>query len=216
MDTWVWVIIVIAGVAVAGVAGYCIGNYLRKHFAEAKIGSAEAEAERIVTEAGQKAESLKKEALIDAKEEIMQQRKDFENEMKERRAEISRQENRVNKKEETLDKKSEAYDRKSEVLDRKIKENETLREQIQEVLDQHQAKLEEISGITAEEAKEELISRVESQVMSLHSVWMHWKRSTRKKRTPRRARSLHLPFSAVLPIMLRKPPFLPWRCPARR
>ena len=84
--------------------------------------------------------------------------------MKERRAEISRQENRVNKKEETLDKKSEAYDRKSEVLDRKIKENETLREQIQEVLDQHQAKLEEISGITAEEAKEELISRVESQV----------------------------------------------------
>lgn len=164
MDTWVWVIIVIAGVAVAGVAGYCIGNYLRKHFAEAKIGSAEAEAERIVTEAGQKAESLKKEALIDAKEEIMQQRKDFENEMKERRAEISRQENRVNKKEETLDKKSEAYDRKSEVLDRKIKENETLREQIQEVLDQHQAKLEEISGITAEEAKEELISRVESQV----------------------------------------------------
>ena len=164
MDTWVWVIIVIAGVAVAGVAGYCIGNYLRKHFAEAKIGSAEVEAERIVTEAGQKAESLKKEALIDAKEEIMQQRKDFENEMKERRAEISRQENRVNKKEETLDKKSEAYDRKSEVLDRKIKENETLREQIQEVLDQHQAKLEEISGITAEEAKEELISRVESQV----------------------------------------------------
>ena len=164
MDTWVWVIIVIAGVAVAGIAGYCIGNYLRKHFAEAKIGSAEEEAERIVTEAGQKAESLKKEALIDAKEEIMQQRKDFENEMKERRAEISRHENRVNKKEETLDKKSEAYDRKSEVLDRKIKENETLREQIQEVLDQHQAKLEEISGITAEEAKEELISRVESQV----------------------------------------------------
>ncbi len=164
MDTWIWIIIVVAIAAAAGFVGYMAGNRLRKRFAEATIGSAEQEAERIQTEAKKKADSAKKEALLNAKEEIMQQRKDFENEMKERRSEVSRLENRVNKKEENLDKKAEAYDRKSEILDRRIKENEALREQIQTVLAQHEAKLEEISGITSEEAKEELIARVESQV----------------------------------------------------
>ena len=94
----------------------------------------------------------------------MAQRNDFEREMKERRAEVNRLENRIAKKEENLDKKTDALDKKNEQLDRRIKENEVLKERIEEVLELHEKRLEEISGITAEEAKEELISRVESEV----------------------------------------------------
>ena len=149
--------------AVVGIAiGVIVGFLIRKFIGENKIGSAEQEAARIHDEAEKNAETLKKEAVLSAKEEILRQRNEVERELKERRSEISRQERRITQKEESLDKKSEAMERKSEQLDRKMKDCDAVKEQASEVLKQHLEKLEEISGYTAEEAKDELISRVET------------------------------------------------------
>ncbi len=150
--------------AVVGVAlGFFVGFLIRKKVGEAKIGSAETEAKKIVEDAKKSAESAKKEALIEAKESIMAQRNELEREIKERRKELSRLENRVAQKEETLDKKTETLERKNELLDKKIKENEEIREQHNEVLRLQLKRLEEISGVTVERAKEELFERVESE-----------------------------------------------------
>ena len=146
------------------IIGALVGFIIRKKIGEAKIGSAEIESKRILDEAKADAESAKKTALLEAKEGIMSQRNEFEREMKERRAEANRLENRLNKKEENLDKKTDQLEKKNEQLDKKIKENEALKEKIEEALIEQQKKLEEISGVTAEEAKEELIGRVESEV----------------------------------------------------
>ena len=152
-------------VAVASIlVGFLVGFIIRKKIGEAKIGSAEAEAVKIVEEAKKAAESAKKEALIEVKEKNMAQRNELEREIRERRNEISRLENRIAKKEETLDKKTEALESKSELLDKKIKENEELREVQNEILKQQLKKLEEISGISIDEAKQELFDRVESEV----------------------------------------------------
>lgn len=160
-----YVIFLCIGIGVVCIAaGSFIGYLIRKRVGEAEIGSAEEEAARILEEGKKEAESAKKEALIEAKEGIMSQRNDFEREMKERRAEVNRLENRISKKEENLDKKTEQLEKKNDQLDKRIKENEALKEQIKETLQMHQVRLEEISGITAEEAKEELINRVESEV----------------------------------------------------
>ena len=149
--------------AVVGIAvGALLGFFYRKKVGEAKIGSAELEAKRIREEAEKNAENLKKEAELGAKEEILRQRNEAERELKERRAEISRQERRITQKEDLLDKKTETMERKSEQLDRKMKESDDVREQIKGVLQQHLEMLEKISGYTAEEAKDELISRVET------------------------------------------------------
>ena len=151
--------------AVVGIAvGVIVGFLIRKKVGEAKIGSAEEEAVRIVDEAKKQAESSKKEALIEAKETIMAQRNELDREIKERRNEITRLENRVAKKEETLDKKTESLEKKNELLDKKIKDNEILREEISDLKEQELVKLEEISGYSSEKAKEELIERVESEV----------------------------------------------------
>ncbi len=151
--------------AIVGIAlGFFVGFLIRKKIGEAKIGSAETEAKKIVEEAKKNAESSKKEAMIEAKESIMAQRNELEREIKERRKEMSRLENRVAQKEETIDKKTEALERKNEILDKKIKENEEIREQHNEVLRLQLKRLEEISGVTAERAKEELFERVESEV----------------------------------------------------
>ena len=150
--------------AVGILLGIIVGVVVRKIVSEKKIGSAKLEAERIKTEARKEAETAKKEALISAKEEILRQRNESEREMKERRGEITRQERRLVQKEEHLDKKTEQLEKKNEQLDRNIKENEALREQINELLGKELKILENISGISAQEAKEELISRVESEV----------------------------------------------------
>ena len=156
-------ILLVVGVVCLAI-GAAIGVLIRKMGAEKKIGSAKEAAAKIKKEAEKEAETAKKEALISAKEEILRQRNEAEREMKERRVEISRQERRLVQKEENLDKKTEALEKKNEQLDKKLKENDTIREQINELLQKELKILENISGISAEEAKEELISRVESEV----------------------------------------------------
>ena len=164
MELWGWILLVAVSVVVAVAIGILIGVIMRKKIAESKIGSAESEAKKIKDDARKEAESMRKEALISAKEDILRQKNEADKELKERRAEISRSERRIAQKEENLDKKSEALERKNETLDKKLKENDAVREQIEDLLKQEQVALEKISGISAEEAKEELITRVESEV----------------------------------------------------
>ncbi|MBO5415669.1 MAG: ribonuclease Y [Clostridia bacterium] len=164
MDLWVVILLAVGSAVVGILLGVVMGIVIRKNVGERKIGSAENEAKKIKEDALRDAESLKKEALISAKEDILRQRNEAEKEIKERRSEISRTERRLTQKEENLDKKSEGLEKKNELLDKKLKENEAVREQINALLKREEVILEQISGISADEAKEELISRVESEV----------------------------------------------------
>ena len=160
MDTIWYVLVAVISIAV-GVFG---GMILRKKIAEGKIGSAEEEAKRIVLDGEKQAETKKKEALIEAKEEILRQRNESEREIKERRSEISKTERRLVQKEENLDRKSENLEKKNEQLDRKLKDVDAIRAQADEALAKQLTVLEEISGLSISEAKEQLIEKVESQV----------------------------------------------------
>ena len=154
----------VIGAVVAAVVFYRVGYSSRKKTAEAEIGSAEEEAKRIREDGAKQAETAKKEALISAKEEILRQRNEAERELKERRADVSRMERRLTQKEENLDKKTEALERKNEQLDKKLKENDVLREQITALHAEELQVLEKLSGYSAEEAKAELMTRVESEI----------------------------------------------------
>ena len=147
---------------VALVLGLFIGYIMRKKTAEKKIGSAEAEAERIVSEAVKTGEAKRKEMIVEAKEDILKAKTEADRENKERRQELLRLENKALAKEETLERKIENFERKEEALNRKIKDNEKLREEIEQIKESQLAKLEEISGYTAETAKAELVSKIES------------------------------------------------------
>ncbi|MBE6554183.1 MAG: ribonuclease Y [Ruminococcaceae bacterium] len=153
---------IVVGVAALAI-GILVGFLIRKKIGEAKIGSAETEAKRILDESVKNADAKKKELLLEAKEETLRLRNETERELKERRGEVTRQERRINQKEENLDRKTEALERKNEQLDEKLKANDALREQISEVLEQHLKRLEEISNYTIEQAKDELLARVESE-----------------------------------------------------
>ena len=137
---------------------------MRKKVAEAKIGSAEKEAEKIVLDAKKNAESKKKEILLEAKEESIKLKNETEKECKERKSEIQRQEKRLLQKEDSLDKKSEAFEKKEEQLNAKLETIEAKKADIEKVHNQQIEELERISGYTSEQAKQHLLSIVENDV----------------------------------------------------
>lgn len=149
---------------IAGIVAFKAGVTYNKKISEAEIGSAEDEAKRIVDEALKEAENKKKEALLEAKEEIHRNRTELDREIKERRNEISRQENRIHQKENTLDRKTEALEQKEAGLSAKMKELESEKDNLLQLQGQERKKLEEISGLSAEEAKEYLLKNLEGEV----------------------------------------------------
>jgi len=156
-----WIAIVIGAAAL--VIGILVGFFVRRAIGEAKIGSAETEAKRILEESKKEAESKKKDLLLEAKEEALRVRNETERDLKERRGEISRTERRLTQKEENLDHKTEVLEQKSEQLEAKLKDADALKEHVSEVLAQHLKRLEEVAGYTAEQAKAELVSKVETE-----------------------------------------------------
>ena len=157
-----WLAIILIAIALGG--GVAIGFLVRKSIAEKTIGSAEEQANRLLEEAMKSAESAKKESIISAKEEIFQLKKEADFDIKERRKEVTRQERRIAQKEETLDNKMEALEKKEQSLQDKHTAADKLRQEIQTTLDGQLAMLEKIANMTAEEAKAELVKKLDSEL----------------------------------------------------
>ena len=153
-----------AGTAAGAVIGGVTGFIIRKVTAEKKIGSAKDQAKKILEDAIKNAESTKKESIISAKEEIFQMKKEADFDVKERRKEVSRLERRVQQKEETLDAKLEAIEKKDAALQEKHAAADNLKEKVQSTLDAQIKNLERIAGLTKEDAKAELVAKLDSEM----------------------------------------------------
>ena len=164
MDLILAIVLIVVSAVVGIGLGFVSGMTYRKKFAEREIGSAEAEATRIINEAIRGGEAKKKELLLEAKDEIHKSRTEHEKEVKERRAELSKQEHRLEQKENALDKKTEVFERKEEELAKKMaKVAETQAEAEQAKAAQMKA-LEAISDLTQEQARQILLKTVEEEV----------------------------------------------------
>ena len=156
----IYVICAIGGLAI----GILLGILIRKKVAESKIGSATLQANKILEEAIRNADARKKEALIEAKEEILRSKSEADADIKERRREVSRLERRIAQKEESLDKKLEGLEKKEADLHTKQEEAEAIKAKIREALDEQLGRLEKISGMTSEEAKRELLTKLDGEL----------------------------------------------------
>ncbi len=157
-------IALIVGGATAAFVAFKQGVKYRQKTAEAAIGSAEKEAERIREEAEKNAEYLKKEALVEANDQIHQQRQEAEKEIKERRSEVSRQERRLNQKEETLDRKMNSLERKEDSLQAKLKNADEKIAEADRIKNSQLEVLEKISQFTVDQAKEYLLNSLEDEL----------------------------------------------------
>ena len=179
VELYVALLIGLAALVVGAVASGFIcfkkGIKHRIKTAEAQFESAEKESARIIQEAGEKAESMKKTALVEAKDEIYALRTDAEKEinrlkaetekeLKERRGEVSRSERRIAQKEENLDKKTDKMEKLEEQLHQKHKKADEKIAEAEQLKSSQMDILEKISGFTVEQAKEHLLQMLDTEL----------------------------------------------------
>jgi len=181
--------IVLTGV-ISAVIAFTIGFFVRKSIAEAKIKSAEEEAKRIVEEGKTRAETQKKEYLLEAKEEIHKFRSDAEKENRDRRNEVQKLEKRLLHKEEQLDKRANNLERKEDFISSKQKELDVKKQEIEEVYEKQITELERVSGLTTEEAKEQLLDDIKREVSHESAVMIKEIESRAKLEAEKKAKDI--------------------------
>lgn len=161
----------IIGIIVLGlIVGIPIGFFVRKKTVESRVDSIENYSKRILQEAQKEAKTLKKEAALQAKDTLYQMKVEFEKETKEKKEQLLVQERRLFHKEENLDKKIEQLEkRESRITDREKsidridKELRRKEGEYERLIQDQRRRLENLAGISSEEAKQFLISSMESE-----------------------------------------------------
>ena len=128
------------------------------------VGTAEDKARSIIDEALKTAETKKREALLEVKEESLRTKNELEKETKERRNELQKYENRVLSKEAAVDKKAEVVEKREAECTARAAEVQKKEKRVEELEQKGVQELERVSGLTSEQAKEELLKSVEDDV----------------------------------------------------
>ncbi|MGA2151991.1 MAG: ribonuclease Y [Geobacteraceae bacterium] len=155
---------------VAAVVGFFAGNLLRKKLTESKIASTEEQAVKILEDAKRQAETITKEASLQAKDVVYQAKAEFERETKDKRRDQQVLEKRLQQKEENLDKKMNLFDQRDADLTKRdqglfTKEQNLAQkdEKLNQLIADEMNKLENISGMSAAEAKKVLMESMENE-----------------------------------------------------
>lgn len=164
-----WSAVIITAFIALGI-GAIIGFAAQKYFINKELRDNQKLAGRILEEARKEATAQKKELLLQAKDEIFKQKKELEKEVRDREKELKKQEQRLQEKEERLEKKLEKVAQKeSEAVaweNRVAKQERAVidkEQHLKSLIEQETVKLEEVSGLTSEEAKARLIAEIESK-----------------------------------------------------
>jgi ribonuclease Y len=130
-------------------------------------------AKRIIKDAESHAEHVKKQRQLEAKEKFLQLKAEHEKEVNQRNGSITQKENNIRQKEQSLNQKLENLNREKQDLDQKNKKldqlvefNEKKSEEVDQLKSQHIRQLETIAGLSAEEAKEQLVSSLREEARS--------------------------------------------------
>lgn len=152
-------------IVICSIAMFFIGIYYKTKKIQRSLSTAQDEAEKIILNAKEIAETCKKEAIIEGKDEIHKLRNECEKEISERRHDIQRQERRILQKEENIDKKLEHLEEKEEALLKKQEDIERKNSEIDVIRKNQFDMLEKISGFSVNQAKSFLLESLQDELI---------------------------------------------------
>ncbi len=158
MSTQIFVIIAFSGIGIA--VGLALGYILRKQIAQAQANSAETKAEKIIIEAKNKEQEL----LLKAKEKALKAIDEAKLEENQRRQELSQIQKRLEQRESMFDKQLLEFEERKEKLQKKVEEIQSIKTRVDEAYEKGLQELQRLSGLSRDEAHEELLTRIEKQV----------------------------------------------------
>ncbi|MFL6562546.1 MAG: ribonuclease Y [Bacillus sp. (in: firmicutes)] len=189
--------ITIISILLGLIVGAVVGYFVHKSIADAKVAGAKNAAEQILEDAKRDADSLKKEALLEAKDEIHKLRTEAEREVRERRNEMQKQENRLlqreenlDRKEETLNKRENLLEKKDDSLNKRQQHIEEMESKVDELVRKQQTELERISSLTREEAKTIIIDRMEQELTHDTAIMIKESENRAKEEADKKAKEI--------------------------
>lgn len=171
----------------AGIVALGAGYFARKTIGEAKIGSAESEAARILAVALQEVEAKKREAALESKEEVHRLRMEAERELREQRQQLQQFERRLIGREEILEKRTDSLSDQEKKSERLRKQIEQERAGLEQLIEKQRTELERVAGMTTPEAREYLLKTIENEVQ--HEMAMIVKEAETEAKTEATARA---------------------------
>jgi ribonuclease Y len=159
MPTIAWILIALVALALGAFGGFSYS----KNTLEKKIGRADKYAKELLDDAMRKADEKKKETILEAKEEVLRLKGELDKEINDRRSEQTRAERRVAQREETMDKKLDNLEKREERMNQKSEEITKRLSEAEALRDKQAGELERIAGLTADEATQAIIARVEKE-----------------------------------------------------
>ena len=158
--------------------------------AQEMLNQSAAEGQILIDKATVEADSIKREALLEAKEESIRTKNELDKEIRERRNEVQRNERRVQQKEETLDRKTEQIERKEQSLTAREESLRKQKEEVTQLQEKRIQELERISGLTSEQAKEHLLKIVEEDVKHDSAIMIKEVEAEAREEADKRAKEI--------------------------
>lgn len=151
-------------VAILGLlVGVAAGYFVSKQASQKRVGSSEARARDLLAEAERQAETIRKEASVEAKDLGLKIRQEAERDVKDRNAEVQRREARLTQREETLDQMARRLEDKERTLAERETSVEAMKGELETNLSKSKSELERVAGMSSAEAKEMLVAQIESE-----------------------------------------------------
>jgi ribonuclease Y len=177
-------------VLVAVIVGAALGFAINRFVVRGKSSRSREDAERIVQDAEKQAESLKKEAVIDAKDQVFRMKQEAEAEIKERRQELGALENRLVQREESIDRRVESLDKREHQLSSVQGQIAKRESDLEQLIAEENARLEQLAGMTADEAKDLLLDRIKEDVKRDAAAYIREAESHAREEADKKARNI--------------------------
>jgi len=172
------------------VIGLALGYAINRFMIKDRTSRAAEEAGRLVKDAEKQAETLKKEALIEAKDQIFRMKQEEEADAKERRKEIQALENRLAQREESVDRRAESIDKREHQLSSMQGQLQKRETELNEMVEQERVRLESIAGMTSEDARAELMNRIQEDVKRDAATFIRETETRAREEADKKARNI--------------------------
>ncbi len=188
-----WILLLISGTVV----GFVIGWVFRQFLGQKKLSKATQFAEKYIEDAKAESENVKKTKLLEAKEEAFQLKQEIENQVKNKQGDLQRQEKHLSNRELNLDRKVDVLNKKENALNQlenklKINEEQLKKQEVEfeRLVDEENKCLEQISGLTTEQAKEIQMKNMLERAKEETSQSIHEMREEAKKQADTEAKEI--------------------------
>jgi ribonuclease Y len=197
MSTGAIVLLAVLGAVVLAGAAFYFGRRAERRLAEAVGRAAAQQSERMLADAQREAETLKAQTVLAGKEEVIRAREEWESEEKGRREDVGRLERRLEERAMLLDKKHDTLDenegqvkRREQSVRDKEKHLRDKEEELTTAIEEHRARLEQLAGISASEAKDELVKEMTDEARSEAAAIVRDLKEEAKRNADREAKKI--------------------------